>query len=68
MAVEIANLNGLSHAGAPVMTRGSTSRPTTDAPADDQHQRPDRGQRRAGLPQAAEQRGGVQSSEVDRAG
>ena len=33
MAVETANLNGLSQAGAPVMMRGSTSMPTSDAPA-----------------------------------
>ena len=33
MAVETANLNGLSQAGAPVIVRGSTSRPTTNAPA-----------------------------------
>src|SRR6185295_6416598 len=29
----MANLNGLSQAGAPVMMRGSTSRPPTDATA-----------------------------------
>ena len=33
MAVETANLNGLSQAGAPVMIRGSTSMPTSEAPA-----------------------------------
>jgi hypothetical protein len=33
MAVEMANFKGLSHAGAPVMIRASTKRPTTEAPA-----------------------------------
>ena len=31
--MEIANLNGFSHAGAPVITRGSTNMPTSEAPA-----------------------------------
>ena len=58
MAVETANLNGFSQAGAPVIVRGSTSRPTTNAPVGDQHQHAHRRQRRARPPQAVEQGGG----------
>src|SRR5215204_817034 len=40
MAVEIANLNGLSQAGAPVMRRGSTTIPTSEAMATTSMSRP----------------------------
>ena len=40
MAVETANLNGLSQAGAPVMIRGSTTMPTADGTATTSISRP----------------------------
>ena len=52
MAIETANLAGLSQAGAPVMMRGSSQRPTADGGERGEHQQADGGQRRAGLPQA----------------
>ena len=58
MAVETANLNGLSQAGAPVIDSRIDQQADDERAGGDQHQRSHRRQRRAGLPQAAEQRGG----------